>query len=119
MNRTTPVYVVSHCSPKNYKIVFDERFDKYGLSSRYYQTVRIQGDTLQMGTYEVYSNSLYDSLQIVKQAGESKPFVLDYGKQILENMTYEVDEESKKSRQFAERIKEYCEKHPERIHRKK
>ena len=118
-DRTTPVYIVSHCSPKNYKIVFDERFDKYGLSSRYYQTVKIQGDTLQLGTYEVYSNSLYDSLQIVKRTGESQPIVLDYGKQIPENMSYEVDEGSKKSRKFAERIKEYCEKHPERIHRKK
>jgi hypothetical protein len=98
--------------------VFDERFDKYGLSSRYYQTVKIQGDTLQMGTYEVYSNSLYDSLQIVKRTGESQPIVLDYCKQIPENMSYEVDEGSKKSRKFAERIKEYCEKHPERIHRK-
>ena len=119
MNRTTPVYIVSHCSPKNYKIVFDERFDKYGLSSRYYQTVKIQGDTLQMGTYEVYSNSLYDSLQIVKQTGGATPIVLDFGRQIPENMSYEVDEGSKKSRQFAERIKEYCEKHPERIHREK
>jgi hypothetical protein len=55
----------------------------------------------------------------VKRTGESQPIVLDYGKQIPENMSYEVDEGSKKSRKFAERIKEYCEKHPERIHRKK
>jgi predicted phosphodiesterase len=40
-DRTTPVYIVSHCSPKNYKIVFDERFDKYGLSSRLKISIRI------------------------------------------------------------------------------
>jgi len=113
--RTTPVYLISHCSPKNYRIVFDERFDKYGISSRYYQSVKIKGNTLEMGTYDAYTNSLYDSLQIRKQPKHAPSVVVDFGKNIPENMSYEVEEGNKKSLHFAERIQEYCEKHPERL----
>ena len=112
--KTTPVYLISHCSPKNYRIVFDERFDKYGLSSRYYQSVKIQGDTLQLATYDVYSHSLYDSLNIIKNSRKN-PLVLDFGRTIPENMSYEIDLKNKKSRKFADRISLYCKKHPERI----
>ena len=67
---TTPVYTVSHCSPKNYRIRFDKRFDKFGISSRYYQTVELREDTLILSTYEVYKHQLYDSLRIVKQGAD-------------------------------------------------
>ena len=56
----TPVYTVSHCSPKNY------------ASSRFYQTVRISGDTLTLAAYEVYHHSLCDSLQIIKDKNNAK-----------------------------------------------
>ena len=62
----TPVYTISHCSPKNYDIYDDDRFDKSIASGRFYQTVCISGDTLTMAAYEVYRHSLCDSLQIIK-----------------------------------------------------
>ena len=63
---TTPVYTISHCSPKCYDVYPNERYDKFGVGGRYYQTVRISDDTLTMKAYEVYHHTLYDSLQIVK-----------------------------------------------------
>ncbi|UKK56476.1 purple acid phosphatase family protein [Prevotella communis] len=110
---TTPVYTVSHCSPKNYRIQFDDEFDKFGISSRYYQTVDIKGDTLVMATYESYHHSLYDSLRIVKK-GDSVN-ILDFGRDIPEYMEYTPDPSSKKDRAYAERIEAYKAKHPERM----
>ena len=62
----TPVYTVSHCSPKNYRIKPDDRFDIITNTSRYYQTVDISGDTLTMKAYDVSGHTLCDSLQIMK-----------------------------------------------------
>ena len=68
----TPVYTVSHCSPKNYDIYENDRYDKSIASSRFYQTVRISGDTLTLAAYEVYHHSLCDSLQIIKDKDITK-----------------------------------------------
>lgn len=110
---TTPVYTVSHCSPKNYFIQFDDRFDKFGISSRYYQTVSIVGDTLTMAAYEVYNHSLYDSLRVVKNG--SMVSIEDYGRDIPEYMEFTPDLSRKKDRAYAERIEEYKLRHPERL----
>lgn len=68
----TPVYTVSHCSPKNYEIYENDRYDKSIASSRFYQTVQISGDTLTLAAYEVYHHSLCDSLQIIKDQDITK-----------------------------------------------
>ena len=109
----TPVYTVSHCSPKNYRIEFDDRFDKFGISSRYYQTVEISGDTLSLSAFEVYGHTLYDFLQIVKSE-KGQVSIRDFGEAIPEHMDYEPDPDSKKDRAFAERIANYKRRHPER-----
>ena len=111
-----PVYTVSHCSPKNYRIWFDERFDKFGISSRYYQTVSVSGDTLTMATYDANTQALYDSLMIVVSPVKAH-LVNDLGKDIPENLEYTPDPANKKDRKFAERIQEYVNLHPERIKR--
>lgn len=103
-----PVYTVSHCSPKNYRIYFDERFDKFGISGRYYQTVDIHGDTLAMATYDASTHALYDSLMIVN--GKTRP-VIDLGKDIPENMDFTPDPVNKKDRKFAARIHDYLNRH--------
>ena len=54
----TPVYTVSHCSPKNYEIYENDRYDKTIASSR--------------SAYEVYHHSLCDSLQIIKDKNNAK-----------------------------------------------
>lgn len=110
---TTPVYTVSHCSPKNYYIQFDDRFDKFGISSRYYQTVHISADTLTMAAYEVYKHTLYDSLRIVKSASGSN--IEDYGRNIPEYIEFTPDLSRKKDRAYAERIDAYKKRHPERL----
>ena len=68
----TPVYTISHCSPKNYEIYENDRYDKSIASSRFYQTVRISSDTLTLAAYEVYHHSLCDSLQIIKDKNNAK-----------------------------------------------
>ena len=68
----TPVYTISHCSPKNYDIYENDHYDKTIASSRFYQTVRISGDTLTLAAYEVYHHSLCDSLQIIKDKDITK-----------------------------------------------
>ena len=101
----TPIYTVSHCSPKNYRIEFDERFDKFGSGSRYYQKVCTHGDTLFMTARDANDGTLYDSLYIVKDG--TSTLIVDGGKNIPERITFTPDPASKKDVAFAERIKEY------------
>lgn len=100
---STPIYTVSHCSPKSYRIEFDEAFDKFGTGSRYYQKVRTQGDTLFLTAWDANEGTLYDSLYIVK-CGTSTHLV-DGGKNIPEKLTFIPDPNNKKDVAFAERIK--------------
>ena len=111
---TTPVYTVSHCSPKNYRISFPDEYDRFGLSSRYYQTVRVKGDTLQMAAYDAYNHQLYDSLLIVKSS-QGTTRVVDLARHIPEKMDFQPRPDSKKDMKFAKRIKDYCDRHPEQI----
>lgn len=112
----TPVYTISHCSPKNYRIQFDDRFDKFGISSRYYQTVKVYGDTMSLATYEVYGHTLYDSVQIVKPSGGNAT-VLDFGNNIPEFMEFTPNLGSSKDQAYAKRIADYIRRHPERMKR--
>lgn len=70
--QVTPVYTISHCSPKNYKIDPGDRFDKIDKQGRYYQIVSISGDTLTMRAYETEGHSLIDSLSIIKDQNIKK-----------------------------------------------
>ncbi len=109
-----PVYTVSHCSPKNYRIRFDDRFDKFGISSRYYQTVSLMGDTMAMATYDANTHQLYDSLLIINGMNNVHT-VIDLGKDIPENMNFIPDPANKKDKKFAARIQDYVTRHPERM----
>ena len=101
---TTPVYIVSHCSPKSYRIEFDEQFDKFGSGSRYYQKIRSKNDTLLLTAYDAISHAVYDSLRIVKT--KDGKIVEDYGKNIPEVIEF-TPGKRKKEIKFAERISEY------------
>ena len=103
--KTTPVYTVSHCSPKNYRIEFDDRFDRFGSGSRYYQKVRTHNDTLFLTAYDATSGMLYDSLQIQKKGHQT--IVVDLAQSIPEIITFIPDVNNRKDRQFAERIQTY------------
>ena len=99
---STPVYTVSHMSPKNYRIEFDEKFDKFGSGSRYYQKVVADDKRLTLTSYDAMTHALYDSLVISKQEG-----ILDYGKQIPEVIEFTPIPGNKKDAKFAERIEKY------------
>ena len=104
---TTPVYTVSHCSPKNYRIQFDKRFDRFGISSRYYQVVEITDTVLTVSAYDVYEHRLYDSLRIVKPQGKPSVRIEDLGRNIPEYLEYTPRKGNRKDEKFAERIRRY------------
>ena len=64
----TPVYLISHFSPKDYRIKRDEKYDRFGNEMRFYQTVDIISDTLSLKTY-IENGELYDHVCIVKSNG--------------------------------------------------
>ena len=66
-----------------------------------------------MAAYEVYSHTLYDSLRVIKANGSAT--IEDYGRNIPEYMEFTPDLSRKKDRAYAERIKEYVLRHPERM----
>ena len=101
----TPVYVVSHLSPKNYRIEFDERFDKFGSGSRYYQKVVADDEQLILTAYDAETNALYDSLVITKDKD-----IEDFGKGIPEKIEFTPVPGNKKDAAFARRIEEYKER---------
>lgn len=102
-----PVYTVSHCSPKNYRIEFDDRFDKFGSGSRYYQKVQTdrEGNYLLLTARDAETGLLYDSLLFVKQDGTSR--LLDGGKDIPEQLGFVPRRGNARDAAFVERIEAY------------
>lgn len=102
----TPVYTVSHCSPKHYRIEFDaERFDRYGCGSQYYQRITLSGDTLSMRTYDANTHELYDEVDIVK--GEHDlPHIIDRAAHLPEQLVFQAHLGNKKDQRFLQRIAE-------------
>ena len=98
----TPVYTVSHLSPKNYRIEFSESFDKFGSGSRYYQQIKANAKSLTITAYDAVTHELYDSLVINKDKG-----IIDYGKDIPEKIEFTPVPGNKKDAKFAKRIEEY------------
>lgn len=64
---TTPVYLVSHASPKGYRLEFNDKYDRFGTNSRFYQNIDVKGDTLRVQAF-LENGSLYDDMQVVKNA---------------------------------------------------
>jgi len=66
---TTPVYLISQSSPKDYRISFDKKQDRFGTGLRFYQTVDVSSDTLSLKAY-AEGGELYDTVCIVKTDGK-------------------------------------------------
>ena len=63
--KPSPTYIISHCSPKGYRINPPEgRFDRIEKDIRTYQKVRISSDTLFLTTFNAETGTLIDSLCI-------------------------------------------------------
>lgn len=103
--RTTPVYTVSHMSPKTYRIRFSDDFDRYALGSRYYQTVVLRGDTMTVTARDAFTAEAVDSFAIIKHG--SGAFVDDRSAGLPERIDYRANPSSEKDRRFVRRIEEY------------
>ena len=62
-----PLYTVSHCSPKNYRIRPTERFSAIHSGSRYYQVVTVRKDTVVMQGFDAVTGEIIDNVIIPKQ----------------------------------------------------
>lgn len=65
-SKTTPVYTISHCSPKSYKIKNAESFDKVVKEEKAYQIINVKNDTVSVSSYFANNGKLFDKLSIVK-----------------------------------------------------
>lgn len=59
-----PLYVVSHCSPKNYRIHPTERFHPVLSDSRYYQIVTVDAESVTLKAYDANTSLLVDSVKV-------------------------------------------------------
>jgi predicted phosphohydrolase len=62
-----PLYTVSHCSPKNYRIRPTERFSAIHSGSRYYQLITVKRDTLWMQGFDAVTGEKIDNVVIPHQ----------------------------------------------------
>ena len=81
-NPSTPVYLISQFSPKDYQIDLDKKYSRFGNGMRFYQVFDVSTDTLLLKTYTEKSE-LYDQICIVKTGG--KPQVMDLASGIPEH----------------------------------
>ena len=97
---TTPVYLVSHASPKSYRLMFNDKYDRFGTNHRFYQSIDVQGDTLRMRAF-LENDSLYDDVCIIKSASGVQ--VKDYAGEIPEllEMPWLT---GKKAKEYQERL---------------
>lgn len=65
---TTPIYTISHCSPKQYKHDNSRIAQRYANDNRYYQVIDADNDTLQIECYTC-DGTLYDTTQIIQENG--------------------------------------------------
>jgi len=68
---TPPLYVISHCSPKNYKIRPTERFYPVIREGRFYQLVTVEPETMTIKAYEATTQALVDSVCIRREVDPS------------------------------------------------
>lgn len=62
-----PLYVISHCSPKNYSIHPSERFAPVLSGSRYYQVVSVDASSVSMRVYDAMDGEQVDYVRINKK----------------------------------------------------
>lgn len=107
---TTPVYVVSHCSPKDYRLFFNDKYDRYGTNEKFYQNISISNDTLRVQAF-TGDNKLYDDVCVVKQNKQTR--VLDNTKGIpqkLEVPAYYKQRKPKDAVKYAREMQEWLNK---------
>lgn len=69
-----PLYVISHCSPKNYRIDPTERFHPVLSDSRYYQVITVDDASVTLKAYDACNHAMIDSVRIINK---ENPRILD------------------------------------------
>ncbi len=82
---TPPVYLVSQASPKDYRLHFNKRYDRFGTGQRFYSVVSVSGDSLFIQSY-TETNELYDRLCLVKN--ETGKQVIDFSGNLPEQLRF-------------------------------
>lgn len=62
--KTKPLYLISHCSPKNYNIKSGGRFSPVFCGSRYFHIIQTSNDDMTVRTYDAMDCNLLDSVVI-------------------------------------------------------
>ena len=88
-----PVYLISQASPKDYRINFDKKYDRFGNGTRYYQTIDISTDSLSLKAY-TETGDLYDHVCIIKT--DNNPQVFDWATGIPEHFDLNLSRNKKK-----------------------
>ena len=68
-NLTTPVFLISQFSPKDYSFMTDHHFDRMGNGKRFYQIIDITSDTLTLKAFTEH-DELYDHIRIVRTGND-------------------------------------------------
>lgn len=100
---TTPVYLVSHASPKTYRLSFNPLYDRFGTNHRFYQIIDVAQDSLIVKTF-LENDSLYDHLSILKKDANCR--IMDYAKAIPEQLDMPWLS-GKKARKYQEKVQEW------------
>lgn len=61
-----PLYVISHCSPKNYRIHPEPRFSPVLSDSRYYQVISVDAESVVLRGYDANTDMMIDSVKVTK-----------------------------------------------------
>ena len=65
-DNSTPLYIISHNSPKTYKHTLNGKIQKYAKDSRYYQRIDIGQDTLKLKAFDLHG-TLIDRVNTTKK----------------------------------------------------
>lgn len=104
---TTPVYLVSHCSPKDYRLYFNDMYDRYGTNQKFYQNISISNDTLRVQAF-TGDNKIYDDVSVVKVGKQTQ--VIDNAKNIpqkLEVPAYYKASKAKDAKKYEKEMQEW------------
>ena len=109
---TSPLYLVTYCSRKDYAMKFYGDVEKWGTDDRYYQRISVSEDSLVIQTYGAEHN-LYDDVVLVKDDKGKR--LIDRGKEIPEKIQvsewFRANKSAKKIRKFEKAIEEWKSEH--------
>ena len=109
---TSPLYLVTYCSRKDYAMKFYGDVEKWGTDDRYYQRISVSEDSLVIQTYGAEHN-LYDDVVLVKNDKGKR--LIDRGKEIPEKIQvsewFRANKSAKKIRKFEKAIEEWKSEH--------